>query len=720
VEGSNSDIACKIECEPHCSPSSRQTVAQPATSALTRQEAVCEGQSNRRRVVRRLGCMCLWCAPEHRCGELIFVWLRGITTYSMHFCNRISRRFACAVFVAVVSLACHAQSALTPAQALSYRRIGDLHFSLDGARLVYVVYSYQWDWQPRLWLLDVVTGRASDLTPAGKSERSPQWSPAGPGLAFVSNRDGKPQVYVMATDESAPIEVTAVKYGVSNFHWSPDGKSIAYLAKSDDSSASDTGPQVADRESDLSSLWVVDLATKTTHRVGIAGYRVREFQWQTTAEILVAATDKPRVEEFTDAIYSVSISDGKAKLVSTPPQPFDSLLVSPDGKQFAVRSTRENGPVARDLFLGTVGREDLRDVSTTPDLAVAEVKWHDQSAIWVRVIDGFSNRIFRFSTKAAPAPIHLPVSVDSFDVSRAGLVAFAGGDFDHLPELYLMAKDGSVRQLAHVQQGWDGLRLASTVLFRTKSFDGTEIESALMKPAAPHPGEKMPLVLLVHGGPSSNFSAGYGWETGCWAQLLAARGYEVLMVNPRGSNGYSEEFVKANRSDLGGGDYQDLMTVLDSVLAKGETDPNRLGIGGWSYGAEMSVWAITQSGRFKAAVAGAGVFDQQAEFETEDNPADDEWQFGTPWEHADVFARNSPATYIRNAHTPTLILAGEDDTSNPVGQSKGLYRALKHFGVETAMVLYPGEGHSPRSRANNIDMFERILNWYDRFLRKTD
>jgi dipeptidyl aminopeptidase/acylaminoacyl peptidase len=159
------------------------------------------------------------------------------------------------------------------------------------------------------------------------------------------------------------------------------------------------------------------------------------------------------------------------------------------------------------------------------------------------------------------------------------------------------------------------------------------------------------------------------------------------------------------------------MTVLDAVIARGGTDPARLGIGGWSYGGEMSAWNITQTQRFGAAVAGAGVFDQQAEFETERSPQDDEWYFGTPWEHPDVFAHNSPSTYIRNARTPTLILVGAEDLSNPVGQSKGLYRALKHFGVEAELVLYPGEGHSPRSEANNIDMLERILGWYDNHLQ---
>jgi dipeptidyl aminopeptidase/acylaminoacyl peptidase len=634
----------------------------------------------------------------------------------MHAWPRSRLPLACAAVWTMFSVACHAQAALTPAQALDYRRATDLHFSPDGTKLVYVVYSYTWDWLPHLWLLDVVTGNAHELTPPTKSERSPEWSPDGKALGFLSNRDGKTQVYTMPADSGEATAVTTRKYGVTSFHWSPDGRAIAYLAKDDDAPGSNTEPQVADREGDLARLWLVNLDAKTTRRVGRDGYRIDEFQWQNPSHLLVVATTEARVEEYTDAIYSVALENDVFRLTGRPPQPFRGLIVSPDGKQFAVRSTGASGPIARDLFVGTIGGAELRNISAAVDRAVAEVKWHEQPATWVRVIDGFANRIWRLSPTAPPAPVNLPLSVDSFDVSRQGSVAFVGGDFAHLPELYIRAKDGSVRQLAHLQQGWDGIHLASTVIFKTKSLDGTEIESALMKPSVARPGEKPPLVLLVHGGPSSNFSAGYGWET-AWAQLLAAHGYQVLMVNPRGSNGYSEDFLKANRGDWGGGDYKDLMTVLDYVLAQGGTDSERLGIGGWSYGGEMSAWAITQTARFKAAVAGACVFDQQAEFETEEDPAADEWYFGTPWEHADVFARNSPATHIRNAHTPTLIFDGEDDASNPVGQSKGLYRALKHFGVQTEMVLYPGEGHSPRRGSYNIDMFERILNWYDRFLK---
>jgi dipeptidyl aminopeptidase/acylaminoacyl peptidase len=596
---------------------------------------------------------------------------------------------------------------------LDYTRAYQLQFSPDGKKLVYVVRSYPLDWKPRVRILEVATGGVTEITPATKSERSPQWSPTGTTLAFVSNRGGEPQIYTMP-DGGDATPLTKSKHGVSIFQWSPDGKAIAYLAK-DDSIPSPEEPQLADDERVLEALWVVDVATKKCERIGTIGYRIDELAWRDRKHLLVAATNTPRVEEHTDAVYSISIPDGAVGLVSRPPQPFEGLMVSPDATELAMLSTSAQGPIARDLFVGTIDRDALRDLSSRLDRAIVQVRWHEQAVLWMGVADGFLTRLYKVSSGHEPQAVDLPLSVGSFDVAHDGTIAFAGGDFSHLQEIYLRSPDGHVRQVTHMQDARIARHLVPTTVFRTRSFDGTEVEAALVKPA--RADAQLPMVLLVHGGPSGRFFADYYWET-AWAQLLASHGYEVLMVNPRGSTGYSEDFLKANRGDWGGGDFKDLMAVLDSVVAKGETDRNRIGIGGWSYGGEMSEWAITQTDRFRAAVVGAGVFDQQAEFETEDDPAGDEWYFGTPWEHPDVFARNSPSTYIRNAHTPTLIFDGVNDANNPVGQSTGLYRALKHFGVETELVIYPGEGHSVDKGAYNIDMFRRLLDWYDRHLGK--
>jgi dipeptidyl aminopeptidase/acylaminoacyl peptidase len=159
---------------------------------------------------------------------------------------------------------------------------------------------------------------------------------------------------------------------------------------------------------------------------------------------------------------------------------------------------------------------------------------------------------------------------------------------------------------------------------------------------------------------------------------------------------------------------------VDAVIARGQTDTDRLGIGGWSYGGYMAEWAITQTNRFKAAVSGAGMFDLAAEFGTEVGPEGDEWYFGTPWEHPELFIHSSPYTYIKNARTPTLILQGENDPIDPVGQSTALNRALKRYGVETELVVYPREPHGPREEKHQLDVLTRMTGWFDRYLKPSN
>jgi dipeptidyl aminopeptidase/acylaminoacyl peptidase len=618
----------------------------------------------------------------------------------------------------IIALSCstsYAEGSFSPAKALSYVRANDLHFSPDGSQLAYVATSYLWDARSHLAIFDLSTGKTREFTPSGKSERSPQWAPDGSSLAFLSNRGGASQIYLTSPRGTDASPRTSRKSGVDAYCWSPDGRSIAYLAEDDKAADDAAGPIVADRDTEFDRLWVLDLASGKDRKLGIPGMRIDELACQDATHVSIVATRTPQIDEFTNAIFSVSLRDGSVERIAQPPQPFEKLVASPDGTSFAVRATNANGPLERDPLIGHYTGGDLRAISDIPDLAVAEMHWHEESIIWLRLVHGFRNELWRVAQGGPPARIDLPLSVAAFDVSNRGDIAYVGEDFQHLPEIWLRSKGGIIRQLSHLQQGWDGIKLARTTIFKTRSFDGTEIEAALMEPATAQHG-KWPLILRVHGGPSASFSESYGWET-AWSELLALNGYQVLMVNPRGSNGYSEDFLKANRADWGGGDYKDLMAVLDAVIAKGSTDSARLGIGGWSYGGEMSEWAITQTDRFKAAIVGAGVFNQEAEFETENHSEGDEWYFGTPWEHPDVFARNSPSTYIRNARTPTLIVDGEEDQNNPVGQSKGLYRALKHFGAATQMVLYPAEGHSPNKNSYNIDMFSRFLDWYDRYVK---
>jgi dipeptidyl aminopeptidase/acylaminoacyl peptidase len=240
-----------------------------------------------------------------------------------------------------------------------------------------------------------------------------------------------------------------------------------------------------------------------------------------------------------------------------------------------------------------------------------------------------------------------------------------------------------------------------------------EIEAALLKPAGYDDKSKVPTIVLVHGGPTGNWRD----AVDIWGQLLVARGYAVLYPNVRGSVGYGEKFMEMNRADWGGGDFKDVIAGVEDLITKGIADPKRLGIGGWSYGGYMAEWAVTQTDLFKAAVSGAGMANLISEFGTEKGSAEDEWFFGTPYEHPERFLNSSPFLYVKNAKTPTLILQGEADPIDPIGQSQELYHGLKRYGVETDLVLYPREPHGLQEAKHRVDMQTRMLAWFDKYLK---
>jgi dipeptidyl aminopeptidase/acylaminoacyl peptidase len=297
-------------------------------------------------------------------------------------------------------------------------------------------------------------------------------------------------------------------------------------------------------------------------------------------------------------------------------------------------------------------------------------------------------------------------------VAANGAIAFVGQAATLPQELYVLPRDGAVRRATDLNAAWKDIALVTPESVHYRSFDGLTIDAALLRPK--HAGNtRLPLIVLVHGGPAGAWSDAI--ET--WGQLLVAHGFAVLYPNIRGSVGYGQHFIETNRADWGGADYKDVMAGVDAMFQRGVADSSRLGIGGWSYGGYMAEWAITQTNRFKAAVSGAGMVDLIAEFGTERGPAYDRWYFGLPYENAKQFLESSPFMYMQHAHTPTLILQGLEDTTDPPGQSQALYRALKFYGVTAQLVEYPREEHGLRERRHLIDRLTRVVDWFTRYVR---
>lgn len=630
----------------------------------------------------------------------------------------------------VVSAGAVAQPALlTPEQALKTRRISELTFSSDAIHLACTVEEpvKGAEHSTHIWLLDTRTGELRQFTSSAKSEHMPRWSPDGRTLAFLSNRDERNQIYAIRLDGGEARAITSGKNEIASFRWSPDGQRFGFLAVEPKTEAEEKKEkdkddvQISDREQDLARFWTVDLDGKNTNQVTKGDWRIDDFHWLAPDRIVVVASDQPRVERWIDALYTVALADGAFTKFGQPKQPFGGLSVSPDRKLISYSGTRDDGPEPHDLYLTESDKFAPGDITASLDRPVFGVKWRDNNFAVISAMEGFRTRLYQIDHSGSRVPIDLPFSIADYDAASDGAIAFVATSFDHLPELWLKPSAGPPRQVSHLQEGWEKVTLANAEIFSYKSFDGRSLEAALLKPGNATPGVKssgvkLPLILYVHGGPAGAFQSNFS----PWPQLLVAHGYEVVMPNPRGSTGYGEEFLKANRADWGGGDFKDVMAAVDAVLARGETDPNRLGIAGWSYGGYMAEWAVTQTDRFKAAVSGAGMFDLAAEYGTESGPEGDEWYYTTPWEHPERFYRSSPVTYIRDAKTPTLILQGENDKIDPVGQSTALYRALKRYHVETELAVYPREPHGPREEKHVLDIYTRMLGWFDKYLSPSE
>jgi dipeptidyl aminopeptidase/acylaminoacyl peptidase len=284
------------------------------------------------------------------------------------------------------------------------------------------------------------------------------------------------------------------------------------------------------------------------------------------------------------------------------------------------------------------------------------------------------------------------------------------------PDVWMGSIDKPLRQATHCNPQLEGIEYGQSEDLSWKATDGLEITGVLIKPAGYKPGQRSPLIVLPHGGPEGVDLNGFQIT---WGQFLAAHGYAVLFPNFRGGIGRGSKYTVLDNGDLGGKDFEDIMTGVDTVIARGVGDPDRLGIGGWSYGGFMSAWAVTQTNRFKAAIVGAGVSDWYTILAETPVPL---WTVQVhfeawAWDQPEAFRKHSPIEFVQQVKTPVLLFHGDHDNMIPISQARGYFRALRHYNVPSSLVVFPREGHGVRETAHRIDLYNRTLAWYDKYVK---
>jgi dipeptidyl aminopeptidase/acylaminoacyl peptidase len=600
---------------------------------------------------------------------------------------------------------------LTPERILDARRLSDLQLSPDGSRLAFTVTEpVKGTEQNRdIWVLDIQSGQGRAFTGSTKSDSRPRWSPVGRYLGFLSDRNGPTQIYLLSLDGGEARALTEGKNAVRSFEFSPDGSRVAFIApepKSEEDERKEKDKddaRVVDKEDRRPQLWVLDVETKDVRQLTQGSWRISELAWTPSGDqLVVSATDHPQPELETQRIYTVQSSDGTMREVANPEGPFGS---------------RGDGPTPHDLYLQPItGGRPKNLTADSIDRPILAYAWqHDGKSILALAQTGFTNTFFVVDENGrAEKQPSFDVQPDSF-VAGSGVLAFIGESATRSQEIWFSRQQGRAEAVTDLNEKRSQIAATRPEVVSYRSFDGTEIEAALLEPPDYQEGHRAPTVVLVHGGPSGRWMDRFDTA----GQLLAANGFVVLQPNIRGSTGYGHDFLVMNRNDWGGGDFKDVMAGVDYLIEQGIADPNRLGIGGWSYGGYMAAWAVTQTDRFQASVSGAPMTDLASEYGTESASINsyDTWYLGTPYENADIFAQHSPVTYVKNARTPTLILCGENDVTDPIGQCQQFYRGLKRYKVETELVVYPREGHGIREEKHQVDRLQRYLEWFRKYLK---
>ena len=607
-----------------------------------------------------------------------------------------------------------------------------------------------------IWLVDVATGKQQPLVAGTGSHFSPRWSPDGTRLAYFSTAEGSSQLYVRWMGSGEAARVTGLPNSPNSLEWSPDGRLIAYdMIVPDEAMKLGTTPTKPEGAQWAAPLEIID---KVNYRADGLGYIKPGYSHVFVVNSTGGAPRQLTFGAFNDGgpvsftpdsrtllfsanrnadwerdpvdaeVYAVDVSGGAVRALTTRNGPDISPVVSPDGRRIAFLGFDDNGGAFNNnqLYVMDINGGPARLLSGVLDRSIDSARWssdgrslivkYDTEAKGTLARITLDGRIARLTDELAGGGLDRPYSGGEFSVARNGNIAFTIGSVHRPADLAVLA-GGNARTLTDLNAQLAFKRLGEVRELSVTSADGLRVPTWLLTPPGYVEGQKVPVILEIHGGPA----AAYGPYFSTDYQLYAAAGYAVLFANPRGSTSYGQAFTDQIQRAYPGKDHDDLMAAVDAAVASGVADPENLFITGGSGGGVLTAWAIGKTDRFRAAAVQKPVINMVSQALNADGPGyfGPYWFGKMPWEDPQAYWARSPLSLVGNVKTPTLVVVGSDDFRTPPAEAEQYYAALQHRKIPTAYIKVPGVGHGITARpSQSAAKASAIIAWFDKYRKR--